>query len=155
MRDILFEVKGLVPDTVFINIKEKLMISEDLDTEVDRSAAEFGYWAVLSEKAETRYQRIKFQFETWKAEIESRETIRRSDESKKKLTEAEMKAFVMSQHKFRLYMDSIIKFDEHRRILKVIAKAFELRKDLVQTKAANRRIEARAPSGGRDESSYR
>jgi hypothetical protein len=147
-RDILYEVKGLVPDTVFINIREKLMISEDMDTEVDRSASEYGYWAVLSEKADTRYQRIKFQFETWKAEIESRETLRRSDEGKKKLTEAEMKSFVMSQVKYRAYMDTIIKFDEHKRILKVIAKAFELRKDMVQTKSSNRRIESSRVSGG-------
>jgi hypothetical protein len=133
----------LLPEPIVVSISTQLRISEDIDTEVDTAAKMFGYYAVLSERAETRYNKMKFAFEQWKAEVETRESRSRAADGQKKLTEAEMKAFVQSQSKYRSYQLKIIQFDEDRRVLKVIAKAFELKKDLVQTKASNRRAELR------------
>jgi isopenicillin N synthase-like dioxygenase len=140
-------VKGLLPDPVVVSIKSELKITEDLDHEVDTAARTYGYYAVLAEKAETRHQKMRFAFETWQAEVESREAKARNFESKKAHTEAQMKAHVRSQPKYRSYQLKLIEFDEHRRILKIIAKAFELKKDLVQTKCSNRRGEARGKVG--------
>ena len=140
-RDILFEVENLLPEKVVINVRKDLMISEDLDTEVDQAASQYGYYAVISEKAETRYQKMKFAFEHWKAEVESRQIMIRAKEAKKSFTEAQMKAHVMCQPKYRAFQIRLIQYDEQRRIFKIIARAFELKKDLVQTKSSNRRKE--------------
>lgn len=143
MKEIIYEVEGLLPETVVIRVRKQLQISEDLDTEVDRAAKTYGFYAVLAEKAETRYQKIKFACETWIAETEATAHSERYREKLKAYTEAQMKAHVRSQAKYRAFQIKLIRFDEHRRVLKIIAKAFELKKDLIQTKAANRRREDR------------
>jgi hypothetical protein len=142
-RDIQYEIKNLLPESVFISIKKDLQITEDIDTEVDQAAAQFGFYAVLSEKAETRYQKMKFGFEQWRAQVESNQIMLRAREAKKPFTEAQMKSHVMSQMKYKAFQIRLIQYDEQRRIIKVIAKAFELKKDLVQTKSSNRRKESR------------
>ena len=141
MRDLVHEITGLLPEPIVISIKDQLRITEDLDYEVDTAARTYGYYAVLGERAETRYQKTKFAFEYWKAQIESREDQERAADGRKKMTEAERTAYVRSQTKYRGFQLKLIQFDEDRRVMKIIAKAFELKKDLVQTKAANRRRE--------------
>lgn len=141
-RDLLYEITNLLPEKVVVSIKKDLHITEDIDTEVDQAAAQFGYYAVISEKAETRYQKMKFAFEQWRATTESKEILTRAREGKKAPTEAQMKAFVMSQPKYKGFQIRLIQYEEQRRITKVIAKAFELKKDLVQTKSSNRRKES-------------
>jgi hypothetical protein len=143
MRDISYEIKNLLPETIYVSIKKDLQITEDIDTEVDQAASQFGFYAVLSEKAETRYQKMKFAFDQWRAEVESNQIMLRAREAKKAFTEAQMKSHVMSQPKYRAFQIRLIQYDEQRRIIKVIAKAFELKKDLVQTKSSNRRKESR------------
>lgn len=153
MRDLIHEVKGLLPEPVAISIKTQLLITEDMDHEVDTAARTFGYYAVLAERAETRYQKMKFAYDEWKATVETRAARERASEGAKKFTEAEMKAHVQSQTKYRAYQLKLIQFDEDRRVLKVISKAFELKKDLVQTKCSNRREEHKgrvAGGGGED-----
>lgn len=147
MKDLVHEISGLLPEPVVVSIATQLKISEDIDTEVDTAARMYGYYAVLAERAETRYSKMKFAYEQWKAEVETREARSRVADGEKKLTEAEMKSFVQSQPKYRSYQIKLIQFDEDRRVLKVIAKAFELKKDLVQTKASNRRAELRGRVG--------
>jgi hypothetical protein len=139
--EIFYEVKGLLPDAVVISLRGELTISEDLDNEVDTAATQFGWYAVLAEKAETRHQKMKFAAETWAAEIEAGEASTRESAGLKAHTEARMKAFVRSQPKYKAYQLKLIEFQEQARILKVIAKAFELKLALVQTKCANRRKE--------------
>ena len=142
-KDIIYEVSGLVPEKVKLSLRAELKISEDIDAEVDTAAITFGYYAILAEKADTRYQKMKFAYDAWQASTEAKVMLQRSTESKKAFTEAQMKAHVRSQPKYVAYQRRLIDFDEHRRILKVIAKAFEMKKDLVQTKAANRRGEGK------------
>ena len=141
MRDLTHEISGLLPAPIVISIKDQLRITEDLDYEVDTAARTFGYYGLLSERAETRYQKMKFAFEHWKAGVESNEDQERISEGRKKMTEAERTAHVRVQTKYKAYQLKMIQFDEDRRVLKIIARAFELKKDLVQTKAANRRRE--------------
>jgi hypothetical protein len=146
-RDLVYEISGLVPTPVTIVLRKDLMISADIDTEIDVAAINFGYYAILAEKADTRYQKVKFAYEAWVASTEAAALRTRQAEAKKPYTEAQMKAYVRSQSKYRGYQMKLIELDEQRRILKVISKAFEMKKDLVQTKAANRRGEIKAPSG--------
>lgn len=149
MKDILYEVEGLLPKKVVVSVKEQLKLTEDIDTEVDEAAGTFGFYAVLAERAETRYQKMKLAFDKWQAETESRYLHERREEIRsapkelklKMPTESQLKAYIRTQSKFRAYQIKLIEFDEHRRILKVLAKAFELKVNLVQTKSANRRRE--------------
>lgn len=141
MKDIIYEIEGLIPDDVFISLKKELMISEDIDTEVDKAAYKYGHYAVLAEKAETRHTKLKFAYDIWRADVEASEAKSKAYAKEKAFTEAQMKAFVMSQDKYRAFQVRLIQYDQDRRVLKVIAKAFELKKDLVQTKSSNRRIE--------------
>lgn len=146
-RDLFIEIKELIPETVSLKLRKDLKISEDIDTEVDIAAVNYGYYAILAEKADTRYQKVKFSFETWQAETEARCGRQRQAENQKKYTEAQMKAHVRSQSKYRGFQIKLIELDEQKRILKIIAKAFEMKKDMVQTKSSNRRQEIKAPSG--------
>lgn len=141
MRDLVSEIKGLLPEPVVVNIQKSLKISEDMDDEVDKAASLFGYYAVLAERAETRYEKMRFAYKTWRASTEAREAKSRQSESLKRFTVEEMKSHVNSQAKYKAYQLTLIKLDEHRRTLKVIAKAFELKKDMIQTKCSNRRGE--------------
>jgi hypothetical protein len=141
MRDVLYEVKGLLPEKVVISIEEQLKISEDIDSEVDDAAKNFGYFAILSERADTRLQKMKFAFEQWQAEVETRAMSERRANNEKPFTEAQMKAYIRSQPKYSAFQTKLIELDEHKRVLKIIVKAFEIKSGLIQTKASNRRNE--------------
>jgi hypothetical protein len=93
-RDLIYEVKGLVPEKVVVSIKKELQISEDIDSEVDKAARLFGYYAILAEKAETRFQKIKFAFDVWEAKAEHDINQEREYEKKKPLSDAKTKAAV-------------------------------------------------------------
>lgn len=137
MREYIVEIEGLVPETVTASLKEDLTISDDLAVEIDRCAAQFGYFAVLSERAQSRYQRLKLSYEMWQAEIEKQML---DDGLKFKLVK-DMNREVLGMPKSKLYRAKLLKFEEEAKILKQIAKAFEIKKDLIQTKSSNRRSE--------------
>ena len=141
MRDIVYEIVGLVPEKVAMSVAEELTISEDVDFEVDTAAKNFGYFAILSERSETRYQKLKYAFDAWQAEVETRANLERKAEGLKPHTESQMKSHVRSQAKYSAFQTKMIQLDEQRRVLKVILKAFEIKAGLVQTKASNRRSE--------------
>ena len=146
-RDLKYELTGLIPEKVELKLRKDLKISEDIDSEVDHAAINFGYFAILAEKADTRYHRVKFSFEAWQAETEAKALRTRQTTGQKAYTADQMKAHVRSQSKYRGFQIKLIELDEQKRILKVIAKAFELKKDLIQTKASNRRSEIKTPAG--------
>jgi len=147
IKDLIYEVEKLLPETVFINIKKELHISEDIDTEVDEASARFGYFAVLAEKSETKHQKLKFAYEAWKGKEEERVAREREYDGKKSFTEKQMNSHVKSQDRHRSYNLKLIEYDEQRRIMKVIARSFEMKKDLIQSKSANRRNELKSPRG--------
>jgi len=140
--DLVYEIKGLVPRTVVIALEEELSITEDIDSEVDKAAARFGYYAVLAEKAGARFEKLKLSFNFWEADSKCRKDERLAFDTEKKLTEGQMKSYIMSQPKYKTYQLKMIELREQSNIMKVIARAFEKKSDLVQTKAANRRKEA-------------
>lgn len=143
MKDVSVEIEGLVSDKVFVKVKNDLLITEDIDTEVDHASANFGYYAVLSEKAETRYQKLKYAFERWKAEFGMSIDAERVRDGAKKLTEKQKEECLITHEKFKAYQLKMIKLDDDRRTLKILAKAFEKKADLIQTKSSNRRKEIR------------
>jgi hypothetical protein len=147
MKNLVVEIEGLLPDNVEINLEKSLKITNDLDYEVDHAAYTFGYVAVLSEKAEDRYERLKFSFENWQAELEARlfkqreEEIKQSESKLKPYTENQMKALVRAEPKYKLYKQKLLKLDHDRKVLKVFADSLAKKKDLIQTKCSNRRNE--------------
>ena len=141
--NITYTVDGLTQEPIEISTRDLMYISEDMDSEVDRAACDYGFYAVLSEKAETKHQRLKFKFEQWKARTEHDELSRREAEKEKKLTEASMRSYIMSQPKYRAYQLKIIDYGERARVCKKVVDVLSARKDLLQTKCSNRRKEIR------------
>jgi hypothetical protein len=141
VSDLKIEIEGLMTEKLSLEVKKSLRITEDIDTEVDEAASNFGFYAVLSEKAETRFQKLKFAYEKWRAEFETSENAQRSRDGLKPRTEAQMKSFVQSSERNKAYQLKMIKLDEDRRHMKALAKAFELKLELVRTKSSNRRSE--------------
>jgi hypothetical protein len=112
-----------------------------MDYEVDHAAAEYGFYAVLAEKAETRYSKMKFSFDQWKATVETRTLIEKKKAGEKPLTEAQMTAYVMAQPKYITFQNMLQKLDHELRVLKIVAKALEIKSNQIQTKSSNRRSE--------------
>lgn len=141
--DLTYEIRGLVPKTVIVALQEELTITEDVDSEVDRAAGQFGYYAVLAEKAESRYDRLKLQYELWESDNQTAKDEDNVEKSEKKYTGPQMKAYILSLPKYKSYQMKLIELREQRNILRAVAKAFDKKADLVQTKACNRRSESR------------
>ena len=140
MKNLKYEVEGLLPDPVKISLKDELLITEDIDSEVDKAAHKYGFYAVMAEKAESRYQKLKYAYEVWHAKVE-KDRLLTAKEEKEKLTGQQMQSFVKSRPKYHAYQSKLTELDEHRRILKSVAKAFEMKSEMIRTKASNRRAE--------------
>lgn len=141
MQELIVQIEGLLPKEIFVKVQDRLLISEDIDSEVDKAASNFGYYAVLAEKAETRHKRLKFAMETWRSEIESRVDLERFKNGEKKFTVAQMQSHIAVQEKYKAYSLRLIALDDAARTLKILAKAFEKKADMIQTKSSNRRTE--------------
>lgn len=140
-RDLLVEIEKVVPEKVVLSIRDELLITEDIDTEIDQAAYRFGYFAVLSEKAKHRAEKFKMALEFMESEIVKEISEKREEECKKALTVDQMKAMVRSQLKYKNLKYQVHKATEQSDILVQIARAFERKSNLIQTKAANRRKE--------------
>jgi hypothetical protein len=136
-EDYIVEIPGLVPETVTVALKDDLTITDDLTVEIDRCAAQFGYYAVLAERASARFQRLKYSYDLWLAEAE---TDLLSEGRKFRLVK-DLEREIIRMPKAKLYRMKLLKFEEESKILKQVAKAFEIKKDLIQTKSSNRRSE--------------
>lgn len=149
-KSLTLEIAKLLPEPVVISIESELKISEDINSEVDHAAATLGFYGVLAEKAETRHQKLKIAFEMWEAAEKAAKDKELERRGQKKLTESQMRSYIKSQPKFKVFMLKLVEFEEEKRILKVIANAFSKKADLVQTKASNRRAELMkgAPTAG-------
>jgi hypothetical protein len=149
-NEIVVEIDGLMPEPIVVDLKKALKISEDIDFEVDHAAYFFGHYAVLAEKADIRYERLKFSFEEWQSNFEARLYRERDEEIKsnanddkkiKQYTEAQLKAIVRAEPKYSAYRSRLLKLDHDRKILRAIKDALSDKVSLIQTKAANRRKE--------------
>ena len=97
----------------------------------------------MAEKAESRYESLKLAFSMWESENEALRDGESIEKGEKKPTVSQMKAFVQSLPKYRGYQIKLIELREQRSVLKVLAKDFDTRANLVQTKACNRRSESK------------
>ena len=70
MRDLTIEIDGLLPEPVKFALREELEISSDIERDIRRLPALFGYFAILSEKAESRCRRAKLAFDMWRNDYE-------------------------------------------------------------------------------------
>ena len=137
-RDLQIAIEGLLPEEIRIKLKDELTVSEDLEREVRRTAAQYGYYAVLAEKAESRHRRGKLGFDMWRSDYEDELSRETKFARVKDLTRQ-----VMKHPKYKAWVLRLDKYEEDARIIRAIAKAFEHKKDLVQTSAADRRKEMR------------
>lgn len=137
-KDLQLAIDGLLPEEIKISLKNELMISQDLERDVRRTAAQYGYYAVLAEKAESRYRRGKLAFDMWRSEYEDELSQETKFARVKDLTRQ-----VMKHPKYKAWMMKLDKYQEDAGLMKAITKAFEHKKDLVQTSAADRRKEMR------------
>lgn len=138
MKDLSVEIDGLLPDKVKFALKEELEISSDLEREIKRLPSQYGYYAVLSEKAESRLRRAKLAYDMWRNEYED-ELCQETKFSRVK----DLTRIVMKHPKYKAWQLKLDEYHENYGVLKAIAKAFEHKKDLVQTTAADRRKEMR------------
>ena len=137
MREHVIEIEGLIPESVSVALKEDLTISEDLEGELNKTAALFGYYAVLAEKAFARVKNAQIHFDMWEAR-QLRSILRSKDKPDPKwIIDADIKALP----KWFAYQEKIRQYEKEAKILKAIATAFENKLKLVQTKNANRRKE--------------
>ena len=137
----MHEISNVLPEKVTLSIRDELLISEDLDTEVDQAAYRFGYYAVLAEKAAGRASRLKMVLEFWEADETKKVIEERERDHKKPYTESQMKAYIHSNQFYKIRRYEIEQAAEQANILDQIARAFDKRTSMVQTKAANRRKE--------------
>ena len=137
MRELAINIEGLVPDVVAINLKEDLTVTEDLEREVAEGSAMYGYYAVLSEKAEARSQSVELAFKVWK-NAKERKLIKEHGNFK---LAKDMERMVICDPTWKAYQIKIGEYQSEAKILKQISKAFELKVSLVQTANANRRAE--------------
>jgi hypothetical protein len=137
-KDLQIAIDGLLPEEVKISLKSELMVSEDLERDVRRTAAQYGYYAVLAEKAESRHRRGKLAFDMWRSEYEDELSQNTKFARVKDLTRQ-----VMKHPKYKAWMLKLDKYQEDAGLMRAITKAFEHKKDLVQTSAADRRREMR------------
>lgn len=137
-KDIQLAIDGLLPEEIKISLRAELMISQDLERDVRRTAAQYGYYAVLAEKAESRYRRGKLAFDMWRSEYEDELSQGASFKRVKDLTR-----LVMKHPKYKAWMLKLDKYQEQAGLMRAITKSFEHKKDLVQTMSADRRKEMR------------
>lgn len=143
MKDMLLSFKGILPDEVVVRLQEELTVTEDIDTEVDRAAHMFGFYAVLSEKAESRYAQLKYKYDSWLSDQKAGMRKTREAKSMRALKESDIMGEIRRLPKYHSYQKVLLEYEREKGILKALAKAFEIKCNLVQTKAANRRSESR------------
>jgi len=140
MHEIVIEIDGVVPETVRCALKHDLTIGADLAREAERAASMYGYYAVLSEKATARLRRTELSFKMWR--VHEEDAI--EDELKalgRRVTVKLVDRWLMKKEKYRGYELLMIRLKCESGILYAIARAFEHKKDLIQTLNANRRRE--------------
>ncbi len=141
MKELKYKVDGLLPESVKISLKDELVISEDIDSEVDKAAHHYGFYAVLAEKAESRHQKLKYSYDIWSAQAEKDKAHSLKELKEKPLTVNAMQSFIRSHPKYHSYHSKLTELDEQRRVLKAVSRAFEMKSEMVRTKSSNRRVE--------------
>ena len=138
MKNLKINIEGLASKPIHLELKKDLEITDDIEYEAKRAAARFGYYAVLAEEAQARVERAESSFEVWTAQ-ESRSL--EEENGKPFKTVEELKRKLRMIPKYSQWKSTLVKYRKEYRILKVVAKSFEHKKDLIQTVAANRRSE--------------
>ena len=138
MKNLKISIEGLANKPIDVELKRDLEIGDDIEYEAKRAAARFGYYAVLAEEAQARLEKAESAFEIWIA----RESRSLEEEHGKFKTVDELKRTLKLIPKYSQWKSTLVRYRKEQRTLKVIAKSFEHKKDLVQTIAANRRAES-------------
>jgi len=137
MNALTVEIKGLAKKDIKVSVRKALSISEDIEYELRRAASMYGYYAVLAEEAQARLEGAEAKYDIWY----SKESKALEEERGKFKTVEELKRHVKMIPKYASWMTTLAKYRKEYRMLKAISKAFEHKKDLVQSISANRRAE--------------
>jgi hypothetical protein len=142
--DLETEVEGLTEKPITLDVRKDLIIGGDLEKEAREAAAWFGYYAVLSERAQSRLKKCKLAFEIWQARAsEAMEiTLAEKSKSKKRPTQRAIQEALRLQPKFKAFELEVIKATEKAGIMNKWAIALQEKKGLIQTLCANRRKES-------------
>lgn len=138
MKELTVAIEDLLPEPVKVALQSELSISNDLEREVRRSSAQYGYYAVLAVKAESKLRRGKLSFDMWQSQIEEELGQDKTFKRVKDLTR-----LVMRHPSYKAWKLKLDKYEEDMDLLKAIAKSFEHKISLVQTSCADRRKESR------------
>lgn len=140
--DLLKDAISGLPEKVQIKVWEELRL-RPIDVEVDEVAGWYGFYAVLAEKADLRLMKLELAFSIWKEDRSEAMRTSLAAERKKSLTNARMESYLKTLANYRGFELKVVEYTFERNVLRTIAKAFGMKKDLVQTKAANMRQEIR------------
>jgi len=138
VKNLKINIEGLANKPIKVEIKRDLEITDDIEYEAKRAAACFGYYGVLAEEAQGRVDKAEMAYDIWYG-TQCRELEQENGKPFK--TVEEMKRKVKMIPKYSQWQATLGKYRKEYRVLKVIAKSFEHKKDLVQTICANRRAE--------------
>lgn len=142
MSELLIELEGVIPEKVIVKVRDQLRIKKDLETELDHAAEQFGFYGSLAEKAETKCNRIELAYRLWRAEKEKTILEEHKLEGVKPPTRDQMVTIVRGSPQYKTFKLKVIKYDEDKRILKVLSKAFEKKVETIRTKCSNKRKES-------------
>ena len=142
MSDLIVELEGIIPTKVIVNVKDKLRIGKDLEKELDGAAEQFGFFAVLAEKAVTRHDTLTLAYKLWRAEAETKVNEEHKLGDVKLPTKDQMVSIIRSDLKYKATQLKLIKYSEDIRILKALASAFEKKVETIRTKCSNKRRES-------------
>jgi len=136
--NLIVKIQGITKNEIRVQIKKDLSIGEDIDHELRMAASKFGYYAVLAEHAESRFEEAEHSYKLWTSRQE-RDLITENGKEFKTVKELDRKLRMIPA--WSQWQSTLVKYRKEARVLKQVAKSFEMRKDLIQSISANRRAE--------------
>lgn len=121
---------------VVVNPSPDLEIGADLDAEMGQQPGLFAYYGILAEEAKARAKKVKFRIHCLREDLDAR--IRAKGEIR---TEKAIEAAINRSPKMRALFKLSMDRQREAGFLAVLAKAFDQRKDMLQSMGANRRKE--------------
>jgi len=123
-------------DEIELQLSDSLVITDDLDKEVDEAPREMAFIGALLSEASKEYDEMKLELQIWEAEKD--QGIR---EETFKITEARVIREIQRDKSWRKKKKQLIGQNALVDKLKYAYEAYKKKADLIQTKAADRRRE--------------
>jgi len=129
--DISFEIGS---EEVELNTKKDILISNNLDKEVDIAAANIAYYGALKAMAKKRLATMKTKYKIWTARHKRSIAEGRERGKLKALTGAMMEAEIRAHPQYLRYKKELIKREEQFDVLESTYESFRDKKAMVRQK---------------------